>query len=446
MTASFAKIGLREKIGYGMGDAAFNFVWMTFIYFGTYFYTDVFGISALTVGSLFLLTRLWDTVNDPIMGMLADRTETRWGKFRPYLLFGAVPLGIVATLCFTTPDISDENKVVYAYVTYFLVGMVYTALNIPYSSMLGVMTSNRDERNGLSSARLVGAYCAGLVVQFATLDLVGWFGEGDDKLGFQMTMALYSVIFAVLLFLTFSWTKERVKPIKQERSPFLVDLRNLVTNVPFIVLFFVGIFTLSWVSIRGASIMYYFKYYLGAEDIAKWYMSGFTICNIIGAALTQWICRGRDKKMIYIGLMMFNAITIGGVYFVSPDNMLLFSILHFSNGLMAGPITVIVFSMYADIVDYTEVKRGHRIDGLIFSGASFSQKMGWTVGGAAGGFLLAFFNYEPNVAQPEDTIMGIRMMFTIIPGVLSVVAALSMMAYQLSDKTMDDIQNSLKSS
>lgn len=442
MTSESAKIGIREKIGYGMGDAAFNFVWMTFIYFGTYFYTDVFGISALTVGTLFLVTRLWDTVNDPIMGMIADRTETSWGKFRPYLLFGAVPLGIVATLCFTTPDISDSAKVVYAYVTYFLVGMVYTALNIPYASMLPVMTADRNERNGLSSARLVGAFSAGLIVQFATIDLVGWFGDGDDKLGFQLTMALYSAIFAFLLFLTFSWTKERVKPLKKDHS-FSADALALVTNIPFYVLFFVGIFTLSWVSIRGASIMFYFKYYLGIVDQAKWFMAGFTICNIIGAALTQWVCQGRDKKMVYIVLMLLNAVTIAAVYFIDPSNMVVFGILHFGNGLLAGPITVIVFSMYADIADYTEVKHGRRVDGLIFSGASFSQKMGWTVGGAAGSYLLAFFNYEANVAQPEETLTGIRMMFTLIPAALSVVAALAMAAYQLSDAKMDEVQKAL---
>lgn len=442
MTAGIIKIGLREKIGYGMGDAAFNFVWMTFIYFGTYFYTDVFGISASAVGTLFLVTRFWDVANDPLMGVIADRTNTRWGKFRPYLLFGGVPLGIVATLCFTTPDLSNESKVIYAYVTYFLVGMIYTAINIPYSSMLGVMTADRNERNGLSSARLIGAFSAGLVVQFTTLDLVGWLGDGNDQSGFQRTMALYSVIFVVLLYLAFAWTKERVKPMKRVNVSFGTDLKNLVTNVPFLVLFVVGLFTLSWVSIRGGSMIYYFKYFLGLEDAAKWFMAGFTVCNIMGAALTQWVCRGRDKRNVFMTLMLVNAITIAAVYFVDTDSLLLFSILHFGNGLLAGPITVIVFSMYADIVDYTEVKKGHRIDGLIFAGASFSQKMGWAVGGAASGFLLAFFNYEANVEQTTESLNGIRMMFTLIPAALSTVAALAMFAYQLTDKVMESVQHS----
>ena len=239
MTLESARISLKEKIGYGMGDAAFNFIWMTFIYFGLYFYTDVFGISAAAVGSLFLITRIWDTINDPLMGMIADRTHTRWGRFRPFLLFGSAPLGIVAVLCFTTPDISTESKITWAYVTYFLVGMVYTALNVPYASLLGVITADRDERNGLSSARLVGAFCAGLVVQFFTLELVELFGQGNDQKGFQLTMGLYAVIFIILLLLTFSWTHERVTPaIPNKRAPFWVDLLNLFTNVPFIVLFF----------------------------------------------------------------------------------------------------------------------------------------------------------------------------------------------------------------
>lgn len=445
MTLETARISLKEKIGYGMGDAAFNFIWMTFIYFGVYFYTDVYGISAAAVGSLFLITRIWDTINDPLMGMIADRTNTRWGRFRPFLLFGSVPLGIVAVLCFTTPDISDEGKIVWAYVTYFLVGMAYTAMNVPYASLLGVITADRNERNGLSSARLIGAFSAGLVVQFFTLELVQLFGQGDNQKGFQLTMGLYAIIFIVLLLLTFSWTHERVTPaIPNKRAPFWVDLLNLVTNLPFIVLFFVGIFTLSWVSIRGASILYYFKYYLLDESMAKWYMAGFTICNIAGAALTQWLCKGRDKTRVFITLMLLNAVTIGLVYFVAPENMLVFSVLYFGNGIIAGPITVIVFSMYADIVDYTEYKKGHRIDGLIFSGASFSQKMGWTVGGSAAAFLLAFFDYQPNVAQSAESLGGIRMMFTWIPGILSVVAALAMLAYKLTDDTMKSVQEALK--
>lgn len=441
MKAETAKIGLKEKIGYGMGDAAFNFVWMTFIYFGTYFYTDVFGISAAVVGTLFLITRFWDVANDPLMGIIADRTSTRWGKFRPYLLFGALPLGIVATLCFTTPDISSENKVIYAYITYFLVGMVYTAINIPYSSMLGVMTDDRDERNGLSSARLIGAFSAGLVVQFFTLDLVGWLGEGNDQAGFQYTMALYSTVFIILLLLTFSWTQERVKPVEKNNASFAADLGNLITNIPFLVLFIVGLFTLSWVSIRGASMIYFFKYFLGIEDAAKWFMAGFTICNIVGAAATQWICKGRDKRSVFIALMLINAITIAAVYFIDPSNLIIFSLFHFGNGILAGPITVIVFTMYADIVDYTEIKKGHRIDGLIFAGASFSQKMGWAVGGAIAPFLLAFFNYKPNVEQTTDTLNGIYLMFTLIPAGLSVVAALVVFLYPLTDKVMNQVHD-----
>jgi len=501
MSSSFAKIGLQEKIGYGMGDAAFNFVWMTFIYFGMFYYTDVFGIAPETVGLLFLITRLWDVVNDPIMGMVADKTETKWGKFRPYLLFGALPLGIFATLCFTTPDLSENSKVIYAFITYFLVGMVYTAVNIPYSSMLGVITADRNERTGLSSARLIGAFTAGLIVQFFTQDLVKLFGQGDTQLGYQLTMGLYSFILVVLIMLCFSWTKERHRPPTEQQSdiglgitiiillflafilPFILiwksglsfgqlkasyktavcayypilisflvaaykvnrdkvppDLRALMENVPFWVLFFVGIFTLSWVSIRGASMMYYFKYFLQNEDIAKYFMGFFTICNIAGAALTQWICKFWDKKVVYIALMLLNAVTIALVYFLPAENMVLFGILHFSNGLLAGPITVIVFSMYADIVDHTKAKTGQRIDGLIFSGASFSQKMGWTVGGAGAGFILAFFNYEANVDQTQESIEGIRLMFTFIPAALSVLAAMAMLGYQLTESKMTEVQ------
>ncbi|MBW8190364.1 MFS transporter [Neiella marina] len=436
------KLKLSEKIGYGLGDAAFNFVWMTFIYFQIYFYTDVFGISAAAIGTMLLLTRVWDTVNDPIMGIIADRTETRWGKFRPYLIFGAIPLAIVATLAFTAPDLSANGKLVYAYVTYFLVGMIYTAINIPYSSMLSVLTNDPKERAALSSWRFMGAYGAGILVLYFTLDLVERFGGGNEALGFQRTMALYGVVLCCLLVLCFALTKERVQPV-QKKHALKKEMFELLKSPPFLLLFVVGIFALSFVAIRNGITIHYFKYYLQDESAAKWFLVGGSLCNLLGAGATNWLIRWADKKRIYIVLNFLNAVMMAAIYLCGQSNLVAIYALHFVSSFLSGPTVPIVFAMYADIVDYQEARSGSRSSGLIFAGASFGQKMGWTVGGAATGFLLAWFGYQANVEQSAETVHGILLMFTVIPGVLALLGGVAMGWYQLTEKKMGELQAQL---
>ncbi|WP_087504666.1 MFS transporter [Neiella marina] len=436
------KLKLSEKVGYGLGDAAFNFVWMTFIYFQIYFYTDVFGISAAAIGTMLLLTRVWDTINDPIMGIIADRTETRWGKFRPYLLFGSVPLAIVATLAFTTPDLSTDGKLMYAYGTYFLVGMIYTAINIPYSSLMSAITNDPKERASLSSWRFMGAYGAGILVLHFTFDLVERLGGGDQALGFQRTMAVYGVVLAILLVLSFALTKERIQPEKSKHN-VKVEIAKLLQSPPFILLFIVGIFSLGFVAIRNGITMHYFKYFLEDESAAKWFLVGGSIANLVGAGATQWFIRWADKKYIYMVLMVCNAVMMAAIYLCGNTNLTGIYLLHFISSFLSGPTVPIVFAMYADIVDYQEVKTGSRASGLVFAGASFGQKMGWTIGGAATGFLLAGFGFEANTTLSDSTVHGIQMMFTLIPGGIALLGAIAMYWYQLTDNEMNHIQTAL---
>lgn len=436
------RLKLSEKIGYGLGDAAFNFVWMTFIYFQIYFYTDVFGISAAAIGTMLLLTRVWDTVNDPIMGVIADRTETRWGKFRPYLLFGSVPLAIVATLAFTTPDMSSSDKLIYAYITYFLVGMTYTALNIPYSSMLSVLTNDPKERASLSSWRFMGAYGAGIVVLYFTLDLVEKFGGGDQALGFQRTMGFYGIVLCCLLLLCFALTKERIKPVQQKHA-LATELKELLKSPPFLLLFVVGIFALGFVAIRNGITIHYFKYFLQDESAAKWFLVGGSLCNLLGAGATNWLIRWGDKKLIYIVLNFMNAVMMAAIYLCGNSNLVGIYALHFLSSFLSGPTVPIVFAMYADIVDYQEARSGSRSSGLVFAGASFGQKMGWTVGGAATGFLLAWFGFQANTTQSAETVHGIQLMFTVIPGALAFLGGIAMAFYQLNEAKMAKIQQQL---
>lgn len=433
------KVPFKEKLAYGAGDAAFNFIWMTFIYYLLFFYTDVFGISAAAVGTLLLATRIWDTVNDPLMGMLADRTKSRWGRFRPYLLFGAIPLGISAVLCFTTPDLSPSGKLIYAYITYFALGMIYTANNIPYSSLMGVISQDPKERTALSSFRFMGAYGASIFVLYFTNDLVKWFGKGNAAAGFQMTMMVYALITVLLLLAAFNFTRERVQPVADRKAPFWRDLLDILTNAPFIVLFMVGIFTLAFVSIRNGITIHYFKYYILNEEIAKYFMTGAAIMNLLGVACTKLLTDRFDKKGLYIVLMAINAVLMAVIYFATPNDLYMLFGVHFFSAFLSGPTVPIVFAMYADIADYSESIRNRRATGLVFAGASFSQKMGWTIGGSASGFLLAFYNYQPNAQQTVETLDGIRMMFSVIPGICAGLAAGIMLLYPLNDRVMQRV-------
>ena len=263
------RISLKEKIGYSLGDAASNFYWKTFEFFLMIFYTDVFGISAAAVGTMMFVTRIADAVADPAMGAIADRTKTRWGHFRPYVLWFALPLAVAGVLTFTTPNLGGSAKLVYAYVTYSLLMFLYTAVNIPYTALMGVMTSNSQERTSISSIRFIGAFTAGVFVQFFTLRLVKFFGNGNDARGWQLTMVLYGVLAVVLLALCFASTRERVTPPAQQHSDIKRDLGDLFGSRPWLVLVGVLLMVLAAFVIKGSASVYYFKYFLKRQDLLE---------------------------------------------------------------------------------------------------------------------------------------------------------------------------------
>jgi GPH family glycoside/pentoside/hexuronide:cation symporter len=220
------KLTFKEKFGYALGDTASNLFWMTFVFFGTFFYTDVFGLKPEVMGTMFLVTRIIDTFFDPMVGMWADRTTTRWGKFRPFILWFVIPFGVVGTLAFYTPGFGETGKLIYAYITYGLIGLVYSAINLPYSALLGVISPSNEERTKASSFRFVGAYAAGLLVSLFTKDLVAFFGGGNAQRGWAMTVGLYAFVGMVMWMFCFASTKERVKPMEDQSSSFLRDLRT----------------------------------------------------------------------------------------------------------------------------------------------------------------------------------------------------------------------------
>jgi Na+/melibiose symporter-like transporter len=715
----------KEKFGYGLGDTASNLYFQMFINFLLFFYTDVFGIPAAVAGTLFMISRFWDAVNDPLMGIIADRTNTKWGKFRPYLLWMMLPLAVIGVLAFTTPDLSLEGKIIYAYVTYILMMMAYTAINIPYSALLGVLSPHSKERTSASTYRFVLAFAGAFIIQGATLPLVNFLGHKDrgislsggiarieevdtrtsriiieaddghqktsqeflvkinragegppvvhqhigdmvleqgfgikrialedvfrsphgDRLvyettsseidvvetaiesdsvlilkekrtgismidltafdqhhgkkdyvftvrinetgngqpiltdrisdmfydpepgrytvdllkhfadpngdildfmastgdntvvsidivgkeavldirkagiseivitatdgrggmatgsfnvkvesegndppvvinsfenlelnegfgeyevdvseafvdpegvdltfsvrkvdmakGFQYTLAIYGVLACLLFYLTFALTNERVTPSKDQDTSLKKDLGNLVRNRPWMILLVMSMFTLGYIIVRMGTILYYFKYYIENELLASLFMVTGTIAVIAGVACTEYLSKMLGKKRLYLIVMGLASVFTIVFYHIPKDHIVIVFIVHIIISFVMAPQAPLLWAMYADTVDYSEWKNGRRATGLIFSAATFSQKFGMALGGGLAGWLLAKFNFQPNMAQSSETLTGIRLMMSYIPVVGTFIAIIAALFYELDDKTMERIEKEL---
>jgi GPH family glycoside/pentoside/hexuronide:cation symporter len=454
MKPTAAKIPFFEKVGYSLGDTASNLFWQTFSMFLLFFYTDIFGISAAAAGTMFLVTRIWDTVNDPLMGIIADRTNTRWGKFRPFLLWMALPFGIIGILTFTTPDFGSTGKIVYAYITYSFMMMVYTAINIPYSALMGVMSPNSLERTSLSSFRFVAAFGGGLIVQATALKLVKITGGDNQALGWRWTMTIFAVLAVILFLTTFTTTKERVKPPKTQKTSLVNDLSDLFSNIPWLMLFLIGIFLLTFVSIRNGSIMYYFKYYVGDQTfslfgksysydknvLASAFMVFGSLANIVGVLSTRYISELFGKRRAFIILMLLTTVLTAVFYVLKNDAIISMFTIQVIISFIMGPLSPMIWAMYTDTADYSEWRTGRRATGLVMSASTMAQKFGWTIGGALAGWLLAAFGFKANQAQSAETLHGISLLISIIPAVCAVLGAAAMFFYKLDDETMKQIE------
>lgn len=451
------KINFKEKVGYGFGDFASSMFWKLFSMFLMIYYTDVVEISPASVGTMFLLTRLWDGLNDPIMGLVSDRTKTSMGKFRPYLLWVAIPFGLIGVLTFSTPDLGPSGKLIYAYVTYTLMMMVYTAINVPYSSLMGVMTSDTKERTSLASFRFIGAYSGGIFMTATVPYLLDFFRNlgSNDAQSYQYTVAIYAVLAAFFFIMTYKWTKERVKPLN-EKTSIKNDLKDLAKNAQWFIMLGAGIAVLIFNSLRDGSIMYYFKYFVQDQNLpvfgdVKWdklagaYMTVWLVTNLLGVLLAKPLSAKYGKKNTFIGAMLIASIFSFMFYWVNPNSIGMIFGLNIIIGIFAGIVLPLIWSMYADIADYSEWKTGRRATGLVFSSSSMSQKMGWTLGGAITGWLLAGYGFEANAAQTEESLKGIRLLISIYPAVGALLSALILIIYKLSDKFMDEITKDLAS-
>lgn len=437
------KLSIIEKIGYGLGDTAANLVWRTLMVFLPIFYTDVFGLSAAAVGTLLLVCRYWDGITDFIMGLIADRTRTRWGKFRPWVLWTAVPFGIVTVMTFTTPSLNPAGKLWYAYITYSLLILVYTANNIPYSALTGVMSPDPQERTSLSSYRFVFAFFGGLITQGLNIYLVTLFGKGDDVTGYRLTMTLFAVISVLLFIITFLTTREQVQPPVQQRTSIRRDARDLVQNQPWRALFFLGIFFVAFATLKQGVTMYYFKYFIGDTNLAALFMIAGLVAAMIGAALTQKLTARFGKNRVMKASLLLALVTSAALYL--PESNKLWAIFTLSSitEFATGPIVTLFFAMLADAADYSEWKNQRRATGLIFSAGTLSMKFGTGIAGALIGWLLYAFGYIPNVAQTDSALHGIRLLISVFPAIAACILMIVFHFYMLDEEYLKKIQTEL---
>jgi GPH family glycoside/pentoside/hexuronide:cation symporter len=463
------KIRLKEKIGYGLGDAASSMFWKIFGMYSLFFYTDVLGITAAAAGTMFLVARLWDSFFDVFVGIISDRTKSRYGKYRPFLLWFAIPFAVMGAITFFAPDFGQTAKLVYAYITYSLMMIVYSMINVPYASLLGAISSDPTERNSLSSYRMSFAFIGSFVTFMLLQPLIDFFSKTFGKeevtqaakavesvstspVGWVMGVGAVGIICVVLFLLCFSWTKERVTQIESEENASIrKDLKNLLHNAPWWILVATGLAALLFNAVRDSVAIYFFRDYVRVNyrmagtgwDMTTIYFLIGQAANLIGVMSAPSISRKYGKKKTYMIAMLIAGVLSTGFYFI-PNSITWILIFQFMISIFAGYVLPLLWSMFADIVDHQELITGRRATGLIFSSSSMSQKLGWALGSAMSGWILAVFKYAPDALQQSpETIFGEHIMISLMPALCCLLAFAGMMFYPLSDKRVREISEQL---
>jgi GPH family glycoside/pentoside/hexuronide:cation symporter len=458
-------VTLKEKIGYGFGDMASSMFWKIFGMYSLFFYTDVFGITAAAAGTMFLVARLWDSFIDLLIGIAADRTKTRWGRYRPYLLWFAVPFAVMGAITFFVPSFGETGKLVYAYVTYSLMMVIYSLINVPYASLLGVMSPDPKERNTLSSYRMAFAFIGSFITFMLLQPLIDFFANlfepettilqtvsestvSTTPIGWVCGVGTIGLLCVVLFLLCFRWTNERVEPINNnEDTSIKQDLKNLAHNVPWWILVGTGLAALLFNAIRDGVAIYYFRDYVQVSyrmpftgwDTATIYFLVGQAANLLGVVLAPSLSAKYGKKKTYMIAMLFAAV-FSSLFYLIPNQIGWILTLQILISVCAGYVLPLLWSMFADIVDYQELKTNRRASGLIFSSSSMSQKLGWALGAALTGWVLFWFGYQTDVAeQSTSTILGERLMISLFPAVSCIIAFVGMMFYPLSDKKVKEV-------
>ncbi|AKG70212.1 sodium:galactoside symporter [Serratia fonticola] len=428
------KLSVLEKIGFGAGDMAINIIIIAMQLLLAYFYTDIYGLHAADVGVLFVVVRLIDAIIDPLMGVLTDKVNTRWGRYRPYLLWFAIPFGFAVYLMFITPDVGYTAKLAWAYFTYILMTVIYTAITIPYISMIGVITDDPLERLSANGYRFVMTKIAAFLVTIVVPLMAVWLGQGSKAHGYQLSMGLMGVMGAVLFIFCFMTTRERSRPeIPTMRLP--EQFRLLLRNDQWLLLGIVIMLLMCGYVIRGSVAAYYAKYYLnGGDALISPFLTVGVVASILAMISTTYITRAYDKIKLfrYTQLMTF-VLSLGMFFLVGQNNLWLAFVFYLLINYFCDMQMPIFWSSIAEAVDYGENKTGKRVSGLAFGGILFFQKFGMGIAGGLLGFLLSHFGYQPDVQQTSNALTGIAMMMTIIPALFHLIIGLLMKRYVINN-------------
>lgn len=435
------KLSVKEKIAYGLGDTGCNFVWQTVMLFLAYFYTDIYGLSPAHMGTMFLLVRFIDAVTDPIMGSIVDRTKSKHGRYRPYLLWMAIPFGGACMAAFFTPDFGETGKIVYAYVSYIFLTLMYTAINVPYCAMANAMTNDSKERTSLQSYRFALSTAGGLVVAMVALPLVDVIGQGDVQKGYMGAMAVMGLGAIALFFFSFANTTERCVPEIEEKQSVWDDLKLLMKNNQWRVLFIVNVVLLTGIVLKGASTMYYVNTVMGRADLATAFMVTGMLANIIGAIFSAPVLGKYDKPKVYRALIVASGFLSAVLFLVDPQNVFMVFALVIILGVVQMSTTPILWSMMSDVVDYEKTRSNRSLSGMVFSTNLFAIKLGIAIGGAAVGWILAWSGYVGGAeTQTAEAVTAINLLYTVIPGVFFASIAVFMMFYKLDNEHLEKIK------
>jgi GPH family glycoside/pentoside/hexuronide:cation symporter len=481
-TVSSAKLSVIEKIGYSLGDLAANLIFQTLVTFLAFFYTDVYGIPAAQASTIIFTGGMIGAFFNPVMGLIADRTHTRWGKFRPWILWTSVPFGVIALLAFSTPDLDQNGKVIYALVTYTLLVIVYSANNLPYSALSGVLTGSMAERNSMSSYRFVAVMIAQFIIQSLLLPLVLILGDGDKAEGFKNTMTLFSMVGIVFFIITFLTTRERIVPKPDQRSTVLQDLGDLARNKPWIIMLIVTVLVFITLALKGGMFIYYFNYYASEPHLAaflenigfnafirnlnlaltgigltefKWpedaptsafsLFSGLGIISmIIGIGFSKPLADRFGKRNVFAGALFLSTLFLMAFYGFPPESIGLMFLSQIVRGFFYGITIPLLWAMIADVADYSEWKNNRRATAIIFSAMIFGLKTGLSIGGALVAGILATYGYQAGLeVQNPETVHGIKLAIAVYAPIPFLLAVFSLAIYEINKQLELRIESDL---
>jgi sugar (glycoside-pentoside-hexuronide) transporter len=437
------KLSFTEKVGYSLGDMAANFIFQAMLALQLSFYTDTFGLSARVAGTLFLVVGLGAAALNPVMGLIADRTNTRWGKFRPWLLWTAVPFGIFGVLAFTTPSLSPSGRLVYAWTTYILLRLIYTINNVPYAALTGVITGDPDERTSLSSYRQIFANSAGFLVQGLAIPMRDYFGHGNNAKGYQITMGFFSFLCVVFFIIAFATTKERIQPDPRQKTSLGQDLRDLFQNRPWITLFLVTTFYFAAISIRSSVMLPFFKYVAGNEKLFSWFNGFGLTALLLGVAVSNSLSVRLGKRNLFIVSMLLTAIFNAVLLAMPPSATVLIFVSEVLRQFAYGWSCPLLWAMMADVADYGEWKTGRRATATVTSAVVFALWAGLALGGALAGWLFSSYGYVPNAQQTPQALLGIRLTASVYASFAFGAATISLFFYPITKDENRKIANEL---